>query len=416
MITVEDWALVRRLHLSEGVSQREIARQLGIARDTVARAIVSDKPPKYDRPDRPSGMRDLEPRLRHLLAEYPKMPATVIAERLKWTGSITWLRETVARLRPEYAPADPADRLQYRAGDQTQCDLWFPPVKIPLGADQFGSPPVLVMVAGFSRTICAVMLPSRTTPDLLAGMWHLLLTQLLAVPRRLIWDNEAGIGRGNHFAAGVSAFVGMLATKIVQLKPFDPESKGIVERANQYLETSFLPGRTFVSSADFNEQLAHWLSSKANHRTVRSLGCKPVDLITQDRAAMLPLPPVAPVVGFFSRVRLPRDYYVRVAGNDYSVDPTGIGRMVDVSADLAQVIVKLDDKIVACHQRVWSTAQTITDPAHVTQAARLRHAFQHPAAATTTESDMHRDLADYDTAFGVDFDTTIPNVSDEEVA
>jgi hypothetical protein len=33
----------------------------------------------------------------------------------------------------------------------------------------------------------------------------------------------------------------------VQLKPFDPESKGIVERANGYLETSFLPGRQFGS-------------------------------------------------------------------------------------------------------------------------------------------------------------------------
>lgn len=109
--------------------------------------------------------------------------------------------------------ADPADRLTFAAGDQTQCDLWFPPVKIPLGAGQTGSPPVLVMVSSYSRFITAVMLPSRRTEDLLAEMWQLLSTQLLAVPHRLIWDNEAGIGRGNHFAAGVSAFTGILATK-----------------------------------------------------------------------------------------------------------------------------------------------------------------------------------------------------------
>jgi hypothetical protein len=284
-----------------------------------------------------------------------------------------------------------------------QCDLWFPPVKIPLGAGQAGSPPVLVMVSSFSRFITAVMVPSRTTPDLLAGMWHLISTQLQAVPGRLIWDNESGIGRGNRFAAGVSAFTGMLATRIVQLKPFDPESKGIVERANQYLETSFLPGRSFTSPADFNSQLADWLP-KANSRTVRRLGGKPVDLIGQDRTAMLPLPPVNPSVGFAARARLPRDYYVRIAGNDYSVDPTAIGRMVDITATLTRVTVTLEGRTLASHDRVWTTGQTITDPHHVSQARLLRHAFQHPPAAN--DADLHRNLADYDTAFGVDFDST----------
>lgn len=57
----------------------------------------------------------------------------------------------------------------------------------------------------------------------LAGWWG--VDQLHAIPHRLIWDNEAGIGRRNKLADGVSAFCGALATKIVQLKPFDPESK-----------------------------------------------------------------------------------------------------------------------------------------------------------------------------------------------
>ncbi len=49
---------------------------------------------------------------------------------------------------------------------------------------------------------------------------------------------------------------------------------------------------------------------------------------------MLPLPPVPPAVGWVNRVRLGRDYYVRVDSSDYSVDPTVIGRFVDVTADL----------------------------------------------------------------------------------
>lgn len=47
-------------------------------------------------------------------------------------------------------------------------------MKIPLGFGQFGTPPVLVMVAAFSRFITAMMLPSKTTMDLVAGMWTLL--------------------------------------------------------------------------------------------------------------------------------------------------------------------------------------------------------------------------------------------------
>ena len=77
----------------------------------------------------------------------------------------------------------------------------------------------------------------------------------------------------------------------------DPhESKGIVGRANGYLETSFLPRREFASPAD-NTQLGDWLVL-ANGRKVRSLGGRPSDLITADRAKMLALPPIALEVGF----------------------------------------------------------------------------------------------------------------------
>ena len=181
-----------------------------------------------------------------------------------------------------YAPKDPADRIDYLPGDQVQCDLWFPQVDLGLPGVRRGLLPVLVMVASFSRFITAMMLPSRTTGDLLAGMW-LLLNQLGAVPRRLVWDNEAGIGRGGRLAAGVAGFTGVLATRLVQVKPFDPESKGIVERANRFLETSFLPGRTFTGAADFNAQLAVWLPT-ANTRMVRRIAARPVDLLAADLA------------------------------------------------------------------------------------------------------------------------------------
>jgi hypothetical protein len=293
VITVQDWAQIRYLHGSEGMSVRAIAARLGLSRDTVSRAVRSSSPPRYVRVSGPSAFDPFEGHVRQLLAEFPAMPASVLAERVGWPGSASWLRKKVAGLRVEYAPGDPADRVTYRPGDQAQCDLWFPPAEVPLGAGQSGSPPVLVMVASFSRFITGRMLPARHTADLLAGMWSLLAGQLGAVPRRLARDSEAGIGRGGRLADGVAAFTGALAARIVQLRPYDPESKGIAERASGYLETSFLPGRVLASPADFNAQLASWLPL-ASTRQVRSLGARPAGLTGQDRSAMSPLPAARP--------------------------------------------------------------------------------------------------------------------------
>jgi len=394
---VEDWALVRRL-VADGVPRRQVARELGIGRSTVDRALASDEPPKYERQPVATSFSPFEARVSVILAEYPEMPATVIAERVGWQGSITWFRDNVRRLRPEHRRPDPADRLVWAPGDAAQCDLWFPPAKIPLEDGTRVSPPVLVVVAAHSRFVTAVMIPTRKTEDLLLGSWEL-IQQLGRVPRRLIWDNEAGIGRRGRLAQGVAAFAGTLATRVVQLRPYDPESKGIVERRNGWLETSFLPGRTFTSPADFNTQLSGWLEL-ANQRMVRTIKARPLDLIQADRAAMLALPPVVMGLGWRERVRLGRDYYVRLDSSDYSVDPTAIGRMVEVTADLDRVRVRLDGRIVADHARVWARGSTIADPAHVETAKQLRQQFQQPRPGPAGD-DLHRDLADYDRAFGL---------------
>jgi Mu transposase, C-terminal domain len=134
-----------------------------------------------------------------------------------------------------------------------------------------------------------------------------------------------------------------------------------VERANGYLETSFLPGRMFSSPADFNAQLADWLVL-ANQRQRRALGCAPADRIEADRAAMLRLPPVGPPIGWHSWSRLPRDHYVRLDSNDYSVHPAVVGRRVEVAADLDRVRVFCEGRLVADHGRCWARHQTLSDP------------------------------------------------------
>lgn len=405
---MEDWAEIRRLHRSEGLPIKAIARRLGVARNTVRSALAADEPPRYVRPSGGSKVDVFVPAIRALLSEFPDMPASVIAERVGWEFSASVLRAKVAELRPLHRPADPADRITYAAGQIVQCDLWFPGRVVPVDAGPvLADPPVLTMVAAFSGFIMALLLPSRTTGDLVAGMWQL-LAGLGGVPKVLVWDNESGIGQHRRLTVGARSFAGTLGTRIHQVPPLDPESKGVVERANGFLETSFMPGRSFTGPTDYNDQLAQWLP-RANARLLRRTGERPGLRVAADVAAMKPLPPVPPTVGTAERVRLARDYYVRIAGNDYSVDPSVIGRFVDVHANLTQVRVTCSGTVVAVHVRHWGHRATITDPAHVATAKVLRAAFRARTAAlrgpaaggAAVTAVAVRALSDYDTLFNL---------------
>ncbi|MGY2745230.1 hypothetical protein [Arthrobacter sp. UYCu723] len=99
---------------------RSMAARLGVSRNTVAKAAASGSPPRYGRAAGDSAIRAMEPKIRALLKDNSVIPATVIAERVGWSGSPAWFRENVARVRPVCAPADPADRISYQPGALTQ--------------------------------------------------------------------------------------------------------------------------------------------------------------------------------------------------------------------------------------------------------------------------------------------------------
>jgi transposase len=404
-LDVEDWAEIRRLHRAERVSISEIARVMGVSRNTVKAAVRSDGAPKYERTPSPTLADEFEPRIRELLTSVPRMPATVIAERIGWPHGMRTLSYRVAQLRPFYLPPDPAGRTQYEAGVIGQCDFWFPDITVPVGFGQSRTAkhlPVLTMVTGYSRWASAVLVPTRTAEDLYAGWWSH-IAALGACPRVLVWDGEGAVGRWRQrqpeLTRECQAFRGTLGAKVVICKPADPEAKGLVERFHDYLERSFLPGRDFTSPADFNTQLQAWLV-RANTRHHRALGCRPVDRLDADRAAMLALPPVAPVTGWVRSQRLPRDHYVRVDGNDYSVHPSVVGRRIEITASLDKVRVFSAGKVVAEHIRVWAKHQTLHDPDHLAAARAMRRERLEVVRPATDADVQIRALSDYDVLLG----------------
>lgn len=73
---VEDWAEIRRLHRSEKVPIKMIARVMGCSKNTVKAALRSSGPPEYHRKTSGSIVDEVEPRIRELLAACPTMPAS----------------------------------------------------------------------------------------------------------------------------------------------------------------------------------------------------------------------------------------------------------------------------------------------------------------------------------------------------
>lgn len=88
---------IRALHAA-GRPIRAIARDLGISRNTVRRALDVSRPARYVRRSR---LDDLEPAIREVLVAYPHMPATGVAWRLGYRGSMSTFTERVRLVRRE---------------------------------------------------------------------------------------------------------------------------------------------------------------------------------------------------------------------------------------------------------------------------------------------------------------------------
>lgn len=110
-------------------------------------------------------------------------------------------------MRPDYRIPDPVDRLYHAPGEVAQFDPRFPDAQIG------NKVPVLAIVAGYSRFVVGLAIPSRKTSDLLCGM-ELLLKRLGGVPKQLVWDNEPGIGRGRALTVPARVFAATAGTQI----------------------------------------------------------------------------------------------------------------------------------------------------------------------------------------------------------
>ncbi|WP_426976008.1 hypothetical protein ACQCSU_14620 [Pseudarthrobacter sp. O4] len=88
MIDIGEWAEIRRLHMTEGLSVREISNRLGIAWKTVDRALANEHPAKYPTRSRPSIVDPYVQDMTRILTQFPRMGAPTLAQRVGYTGGL----------------------------------------------------------------------------------------------------------------------------------------------------------------------------------------------------------------------------------------------------------------------------------------------------------------------------------------
>ena len=275
-------------------------------------------------------------------------------------------------------------------GEICQFDVWQLRNEIAVGHGQTRRGWVVVACLGYSRAGAGVLVFSRETEDLLAGIAGC-LERLGGLPRVLVWDRQAGIhGHDGRPTDAFAAFCGQLRVDWRFCEPADPQAKGVVERLQGYAETNFEPGRAFANELDFQDQLDAWFS-KINTRTHKTLRARPVERLADELAAMASLPDRMPDTARRWTTRVPPDPHLRVDTNDYSLDPALVGRRVEVIVDQRTVTaVALDTGEIACrHARVFAKHRTITALEH----ARALKAGRGVSAETPVEV---RPLARYD--------------------
>jgi transposase len=369
LVDVEQWAELRREHFVRGVSIKELVRRTGLSRNTVRAALRATAPPAYSRAASVSKLDPFKDEIHRLLKADAQLPGQRVRELiapLGFDGGKTIVDDYLREVRPLFSVARTYQRTVYRPGEIGQFDLWEPREEVAVGHGQTRRAYVVVACLGYSRAGAGALIFSKQTEDLLFGIGRCLWS-LGALPETLVWDRQSGLhASGGRPTEAFAAFCGQLKVGWHFCEPRDPEAKGAVERLQGFMETSFEPGRRFANELDFQLQLDAWFDGRANNRMHRTLRCRPIDRLVEEREVMTALPARAPDTDRCWVMRVPADPYLRFDSCDYSLDPALVGRKVDVRVtDREITAATLDSGDVACrHQRSFAKHRTITALEH----------------------------------------------------
>ena len=372
---MEIYGRVRRAVRVEGKSQRAVAREFGLSRDTVRKMLEYAVPPGYRR-QQPIKRPKLGPWLGvidAILNDDKQRPAKQrhtskrIFERLKeehgFTGGYTIVKDYV--------------RTATLRGQEM-----FVPLMHPAGEAQVDFGEALVVIAGVEQKAhylamdlphsddCFVAaFPAETTEAFLEGHVRA-FAYFGGVPTRILYDNtKIAVAKilGGEERQRTRAFSELQSYYLFADKfgrPARGNDKGKVEGLVGYARRNFMVP---IPRANSWEELNLHLEADCRKRRERRLRGHTETIgerFERDRAALLPLPATAYEACEKISARVSSLSLVRYRSNDYSV-PTEYGhRQVWVKGYVHEVVIACGSEVITRHQRSYEREAVIFDPLH----------------------------------------------------
>jgi transposase len=330
-----------------GASMRQIARELGLARNTVSQVLVGIDAQRAGKAStslrRPSQLDPYEPVILELLGRYPDLTGVRLLEELRrqgFAGSYSTVRQRLRELRPRSGP-QPVIRFETGPGVQAQMD--YAVYDLDFSSEGRRRVNLFSYILGYSRRQYLRFVEAQ---DLVTTLREHVraFTHLGGVAATCLYDNMKVVVTGYEDDVPVYnprflAFATHYGFRPVACRVRRPQTKGKVERPFYYVETSLFNGRSFESLNHLNETTDWWLAQVADVRELRAAGKTPLQLHQEELPHLIPLPnqayEVAPVI--YRTVDV--EGLVTYCQNGYSVPWRYIGCVLPVRVTETEVIV-----------------------------------------------------------------------------
>ncbi|MFZ5501727.1 MAG: IS21/IS408/IS1162 family transposase [Candidatus Micrarchaeota archaeon] len=350
---------------TKGMKIRQIARTLGLSRNTVRTVL------KGTRPEKRSLGTSYENELPLIHEAFHKCRGNVVrvqevlAEKGIGIGYSTLTR--IARDQGLREPERPrAGIYTFGPGEEMQHDT--SPHKVILD----GKPVIAqcaALILAYSRKIFIRYYPCFTRFEAKVFLSEG-FTFMDGVTDRVVIDNTSvivagGSGRDAEMAPEMEAFGRIFGITFVAHRIGHANRKGRIERPFFYVERNFLAGRSFLDWHDLNDQALAWCCDRANKKLKRSLGMSPDEAYVMEKPHLRALPVYLPPIYDTVHRVVDVEGYVNLDTNRYSVPERLVGKKVEVQKHSDKVIVLFDHTQVASHPRIIGKRDTrVTSPGH----------------------------------------------------